>query len=284
MKIKFFSVALQGLLVIAFVLPEYILAATDNALVTKSNNIKFVTSPSNRVAVLELYTSEGCSSCPPADRFLSSLKASSLNDNQLIPLAFHVTYWDYIGWRDRFANKKHDQRQRMLANNNNQSTIYTPQFVLSGNDYRHYTNLNYDVTQLVKQKSMVDILLSAQDDTYSGDSKTLHLTITSDFSRSKLSNIDVYIVLLENNLISNVHDGENEGKQLHHDFVVREMLGPFNQNKTNRNNVQVLTTKKIQLEQDVVIQPEWKAHDLSIVIFVQDPTTGEILQSVKLEY
>jgi len=95
-------------------------------------------SPANRVALLELYTSEGCSSCPPADRFMSRVKLADISDQQLIPLSFHVTYWDHIGWKDRFGNPQHDARQRKLARMNNSSVVYTPQFIMNGKDFRRH--------------------------------------------------------------------------------------------------------------------------------------------------
>lgn len=122
------------LLLVLSVLPAGLLADSVDVKPGDYADIKTVSSPQNRVAVLELYTSEGCSSCPPADRFLSQLKDSGISDRQLIPMAFHVTYWDYIGWNDRFAKKQFDQRQRELAYKNKSSTVYTPQFLLSGDD------------------------------------------------------------------------------------------------------------------------------------------------------
>ena len=81
-------------------------------------------SPAKRVVMLELYTSEGCSSCPPADRFISRLKHRSLDDQLLIPLSFHVTYWDYIGWRDPYAPPAHGNRQSWYARQRNLRTVY----------------------------------------------------------------------------------------------------------------------------------------------------------------
>ncbi len=110
------------LLLVLFILPVSVQAIDVTAVV---EDIKSVTSPDNRVVLLELYTSEGCSSCPPADRFLSELKSTGISDKQLIPMAFHVTYWDYIGWKDQFAKKQYDQRQRALAHKKKKSTVST---------------------------------------------------------------------------------------------------------------------------------------------------------------
>ena len=80
--------------------------------------------------VVELYTSQGCSSCPPADAFLATL----LNDPGVIPLALHVDYWDYIGWKDSFGNPKFTDRQRAYAHVDGSKTIYTPQMIVGGSD------------------------------------------------------------------------------------------------------------------------------------------------------
>ena len=90
----------------------------------------------SRVALIELYTSEGCSSCPPADRWLSKLR----NERQLwrdyVPIAFHVDYWDYIGWRDRFAHTEYSNRQRQYQREGGTGVVYTPGFFNNGEEWR----------------------------------------------------------------------------------------------------------------------------------------------------
>jgi hypothetical protein len=88
--------------------------------------------------VIELYTSEGCSSCPPADRWLSTLKDSAAQGKAVVE-AFHVGYWDSIGWVDRFASPAHTTRQKQVAGSNGLSGIYTPQVVRNGRDWRDFT-------------------------------------------------------------------------------------------------------------------------------------------------
>ena len=241
-------------LVILLLLPTSLLA----------QNVTTIKSPQHRVAMLELYTSEGCSSCPPADVFLSQLKDKRISDQQLIPMAFHVSYWDYIGWKDRFAKKQFDQRQRERARKNKQASVYTPQFVFSGEDYRRFASFSNDVDKLIKQKASVDLELTADK-----QSDNLQLNLKSDISRSNLKKVGFYFVLIENNLSSEVKDGENEGKELKHDYVVRQFFGPYFQMET---------------EQSIKLQPEWKQQDLSIVAFAEDPHTGEVLHAVRLKY
>ena len=79
-------------------------------------------------ALVELYTSEGCSSCPPADRQLSMLRESLAADANFVPLALHVDYWDYIGWKDSYARTAFGERQQWLVNLHRQTSMYTPQF------------------------------------------------------------------------------------------------------------------------------------------------------------
>lgn len=267
------------LLPVLFVLAVNVQAKDVDALAV-NDDVKTAASPDNRVVLLELYTSEGCSSCPPADRFLSDLKVAGISDKQLISLAFHVTYWDYIGWKDQFANKQYDERQRELAHKKNKSTVYTPQFVMSGDDYRSHATFSEDVNKLAKQKSTVDLVLTAhalpgQGNIDKQKADKLQLSLETDISASKIKDVGFYLVIIENNLASDVNDGENEGEQLHHDYVVRQFLGPFFQSKPENQRSR---------EQTVVLQPDWKRDDLSIVAFAENPHTGEVLQAVRIDY
>src|SRR5689334_12001294 len=91
------------------------------------------------VPLLELYTSEGCSSCPPADKWLSSIAAAGYGTDKVVPLAFHVDYWDYIGWKDRFARPDFSDRQRWVAAIGRSDFVYTPQVILNGIDFRGWS-------------------------------------------------------------------------------------------------------------------------------------------------
>src|SRR5262252_2023521 len=93
-------------------------------------------SGTNRTALIELYTSEGCSSCPPAEEWLSKLKAHPRLWIDLVPAAFHVDYWDYLGWRDPFGAAAYSDRQRTYAAEWKSRSIYTPGFVLDGKEFR----------------------------------------------------------------------------------------------------------------------------------------------------
>ena len=91
-----------------------------------------------RTALLELYTSEGCSSCPPAEAWLSRIRDSPGLWKEFVPVAFHVDYWDRLGWADRWATIEHSERQRAYAKSWRKDSVYTPGFVLNGSEWRDW--------------------------------------------------------------------------------------------------------------------------------------------------
>ena len=101
-------------------------------------------------ALVELYTSEGCSSCPPADRWLSSLSARP--PGTVVPLALHVDYWDYIGWKDPYAKREFSLRQRKLTQLQRMALVYTPQVVLQGRDFRAWGSPAFDEARGADQR------------------------------------------------------------------------------------------------------------------------------------
>ncbi len=160
--------------------------------------------------VIELYTSEGCSSCPPADKWLSTLKdASSANPNAPTPVvqAFHVNYWDYIGWTDRFATPAHTARQRQVSAWQKSSTIYTPQMVGNGRDLKNWNRWNAEqetAAVAISLKQEAGGVFSALVQSAPSMAWSAYWTVTEDGHSSK------------------VKAGENSGEFLKHDFVVRQ--------------------------------------------------------------
>jgi len=177
--------------------------------IAQSSPLTFQSS-GNKTALIELYTSEGCSSCPPAEVWLSRLKESPDLWKDFVPLAFHVDYWDYLGWGDPWANKSFSDRQRAYAKQWRSDSIYTPGFVLNGKEWRDWSG--------------------RKDGPKSAGVKTGVLTVSSsDTNRWQVSfapanatsaNYEVHAALLAGGLSSNVKTGENRGRLLNHDFVV----------------------------------------------------------------
>jgi hypothetical protein len=225
-----------------------------------------------RVALLELYTSEGCSSCPPVDEWLSKLPAKGLASDRLVPLAFHVDYWNYLGWHDVFSQAKFTARQRRIAQINNVNFLYTPQLVLNGENYRRgflWDNTSEKINEINRQTPLanVDLALSLS------DTRQLHvkakIVLPSGFESQ---DAQAYLTLYENNLSNAVKAGENNGRILHHDFVVRELAGP----------VSIDSQGATQIEETFNLQRDWKLQDTGVVAFVQNARSGEVLQALAL--
>lgn len=173
-------------------------------------------SGSEQTKMIELYTSEGCSSCPPADKWLSGLKNHKALWRRIIPLAFHVNYWDYIGWPDRFATEQYGQRQYLHRSQGNIKQVYTPGIMLNGKAWRVRSNVNEILNEAGKKVGVLSISLNKKE-------------FTANFSPEKKSTeqtkatIRLSIALLGFDLESAVKAGENKGEILKHDFVVLAM-------------------------------------------------------------
>lgn len=158
--------------------------------------------------VVELYTSEGCSSCPPADRWLSALKGRG----DVVALAFHVDYWDRLGWKDRFASPAFTRRQLEQLPVNGARFAYTPQVVVDGRDRKDWPRLAVPGAAV---ESPVSIELSRD-----GDRVTAKVTAGA----KAPARLAAYWAVTESNHRTVVRAGENDGATLTHDFVVREWV------------------------------------------------------------
>jgi hypothetical protein len=225
-------------------------------------------SGASTVPLLELYTSEGCSSCPPADKWLSGLKP---DPKKVIPLAFHVDYWDYIGWKDKFSKADYSDRQRKTAAFAGASYVYTPQFVLSGRDFRgsDESRLNQAITASQKLASRANLSLDAI--TQANGEITLQASAKA-VNPADIKNADIFVAIYENKLVSQVSSGENNGRELKHDYVVRNFFGAYQLSNQN------------EFAKNISLKPEWKGRQAGAVIFVQDSRNGEILQILALPF
>jgi len=230
-------------------------------------------SPPHRVALLELYTSQGCSSCPPAEQWLSSLKQTGISSQQLIPLAFHVTYWDYIGWRDRYGSARYDQRQRSLAAFNAKKTVYTPQFVLAGSDYRTYNRFANDVSEIISQPATVDLELTVRESNEAQGDNQLLIELHA-LAEDDLDELALYIAVYEDGLSNEIGAGENVGELLHHDYVVQRLYGPY---------VKPQAHHELAVQQEMVLDNNWNQKQVNLVAFAQNARSGEILQAVSIK-
>lgn len=219
----------------------------------------------HRAVLLELYTSEGCDSCPPADRRLSHYKGQAEYAGRLVPLAFHVDYWDRLGWVDRFASPLHTRRQYAMAELARSRLIYTPQFLRNGRDWR---SAGSPLDGMGETRSGASIALEL------GVPGAGQMTVSGEIrvtSAVKNATGEVWLALYENNLESQVRAGENSGKTLRHDYVVRRLIGPLVPGGEGR----------LSLHQQIALEAGWKRADLGVVAFVQDKASGEILQALQ---
>ena len=204
--------------------------------------------------VVELYTSEGCSSCPPADKWASSLKGSNA-----VVQAFHVGYWDYIGWVDRFAAPAYTNRQKGVAARNNLRSIYTPQAVLDGKDWPRWGGKP-------ENKELARAAIS------------LKQLGTDQFEASvvpttQATNWSAYWTVTEHGHNSKVLSGENKGEFLKHDFVVRQLV-QAGEYKASDTAVQKLSFRSIA---------PTPGHPRQVNLVVFDTKTGKTMQAVSLQ-
>jgi hypothetical protein len=223
--------------------------------------------------IVELYTSEGCDSCPPADKWFSTLRNQAKTGATIVPLAFHVDYWDYIGWKDRFANAQFANRQRASAALHGSRTVYTPQVMIDGRDNRTWqsgSRFETSMRELAGRASRASMSVSS---TESGGTFDISadVTVPNDVDRR---DAQVYFAITENNLVSRVTSGENKGATLKHDYVVRELLGPFSLNDAG-------STASARIQKRVRIGPDWKREDLAVAAFVQHARDGSVLQAIR---
>ena len=216
----------------------------------------------NIASVVELYTSEGCSSCPPADEYLSRLEANLGEEAELIPLAFHVDYWNYLGWEDPFSKAEFTKRQRRLGALNNQRTIYTPEFIVDGKESRHRA-IGENVLMSNESEAKADIQLQLDQSVTPRQAK-----ITVD-NIAKRSGSVLYVALYESDITRRIENGENRGRTLHHDYVVRDLQGP----KRVKNGD--------TLSFNLPIKEDWVTDNMGVVVMVKSSHTGETLQALR---
>jgi hypothetical protein len=213
-----------------------------------------------KTVVVELFTSEGCSSCPPADALLLQLRQQAQQQGtEIIPLGFHVDYWNDLGWKDRFSSAAYSRRQEQYARRFALDGPYTPQMVVDGSS--EFTGSDSSraraaISQEATQSQAADVQLSLA----SPDK----LLVRVNASGGNISG-DVTLAITEDNLTTNVGAGENNGRVLRHAAVVREF-----------RTLGKLAQGSFQAEIPLVPAKEWKPRDLRYVVFVQEAANGRI--------
>jgi len=216
-------------------------------------------------ALVELYTSEGCSSCPPADTYLNQLSTHLDASAKAIPIALHVGYWDGLGWADPYAQPKFAERQYWLVGLNGHRTAYTPHFFVNGRELQSWReDVTDSVRRLNRSPARADIHVRAVP--AGGDALGIDVEAkTRDDGPDSL-----YLVVAENGLSSDVRHGENRGATLRHDHVVRLWSGPI-----PLHGAALATHRMFHLS------PSWQRGRIEVIAFVQNDRTGAVLQAVR---
>jgi hypothetical protein len=218
-------------------------------------------STADRPHLVELYTAEGCASCPPAERWMSSLRASK----DYIGLEFHVDYFDVQGWRDPFGDPRYTARQKALTKHGAQdahfsttSLYYTPQVIVDGRVWKNWPKATPPEPGTAPAPTLsLDVTPGSP----------IHARVASPASTASPSSYRFYVALSENGLSSAVKAGENRGKRLDHDLVVRDLAGPLD---------------LPQAEAELKVPSGFDPAKAAVVAFVQDEKSGDIVQALRL--
>jgi hypothetical protein len=214
-----------------------------------------------RAVVVELFTSEGCSSCPPADELLGRLRQDlSAKNIQVIPLGFHVDYWNSLGWKDRFSSAEFTQRQEQYTHALKVDGPYTPEMVVNG-EVEFVGNDAGQAQRTIRQQASELETAQVKIAPAGADQLTIQVKGPAESSGNAL----VMLAITEDNLSTQVGAGENGGRTLHHAAVVRELrqVGTLHDDA-------IETTVPLKLEKD------WKRNDLRAIVFVQNGPSGKI--------
>jgi hypothetical protein len=222
-------------------------------------------SPAHAVALVELYTSEGCDSCPPADGWLSKLDARG---DAVVPIGLHVDYWDRLGWKDRFASVAFTERQYEQMRRQHTAFVYTPQILLQGRDFSQWRTGSYAaaIAAITAQpaRAMIGLAVQAENGNARVDVRA-KVPEQRDRPHARLT-----VALVQDRLVSEVKAGENAGRRLTHDHVVRQW----------RSGLPIRADGEAQ--ERVTFPLPHEAGPLTVVAFVEDTVSGEVLQAFAL--
>jgi hypothetical protein len=221
-------------------------------------------SPAHTVALVELYTSEGCSSCPPADAFLGARRGAGLRADQAVLLSMHVDYWNHIGWKDPYSRKLFTERQRWLSDLANTRTMYTPEFFAGGKELRSWEGgLDGAVRRINAMPARAAISIGMAAPSAAG--------LAMKVRASGQPGASLYVALVQNGIATRVAAGENSGRTLRHDFVAREWVQP----------VVLGSDGKAEFTGTLAVPAGASSASLAVSAFVQT-AQGEVLQALAL--
>jgi len=220
--------------------------------------------------LVELFTSEGCDSCPPADRWLTSRFPVPAAAGTASVLAFHVDYWDRLGWKDRFASAQFTQRQYAAMRAGGETFVYTPQVLVQGRDTRNWEGgaATDRVAAARTRAARADVRLVIEGTAADAIATRLDIRVPD---QALVKRAEAWLAYTDSRLVSDVKAGENRGVRLTHDHVVRTLAGPFALDAQGRLDTAVR-----------VVLPSERGRDATLVAVVQDARNGDVLQTLSL--
>jgi hypothetical protein len=225
-----------------------------------------------RPVLVELFTSQGCSSCPPADRLLAKLAAAAPQDRTVIPLAFHVDYWNSLGWQDPFSAASWSRRQERYGTSWGGGHIYTPEAVIAGR-VDCVGNDETKLRRLVASAAAEPVLATVAVERDGATPGSVRVTVRADRTRDAAAPAaEVLVALYENGLETPVRAGENAHRTLHNDRVVRRLQRALLLPAGGGAGAATV---------DLALEPGWKAGALGVVAFVQEPASLRVLAAAE---
>jgi hypothetical protein len=214
--------------------------------------------------LLELFTSEGCSSCPPADELLSRLGALTTG---VIPLAYHVDYWDSLGWSDPFSSSQWTMRQVEYVRAMQLSGSYTPQIVING----RWQCVGSDPNRIARAIATARAtpppgVVTVRATPPAAGSHKLNVSVSAHIIRTAGDkSLIVVVAIYENGLMAKIDGGENRGHRVRYDYTVRKIIPAFELRPT--------AGSALENELSVDLDPSWKLDHLGVAAFIQDETS-----------
>lgn len=212
-----------------------------------------------QTTLLELFTSEGCNSCPPADEWVNTFLKNDKLFKEVIPVVFHVDYWDRLGWVDKFATNKYTKRQYSYSHAWKKSSVYTPGFILNGKEFKNWRSYKKGFQFLNKKVGVLKANIT---------NNKIKINFNSIYNENRKILIEVSITGM--NFISKVKAGENNGEIFNHSFVSVAL-------DTYQNKI-----KDGSLQQTIPLPKFTKDNNrkYAITIWISDANTKEVIQSV----
>jgi hypothetical protein len=242
-----------------YVLPIIVFSVSLLTISFSTNNLKKkMIKEQNGFALIELFTSEGCSSCPPADAIVEEVQ-NKYSDKNVLVLGYHVDYWDKLGWKDIFSNSLFTERQEYYSGIFNLNSIYTPEVVVNGKTEFVGSNKNKLVNSIDEQlseKPTTGVKLKAD----SNSSGKIEVKYSTEGSNS--GNEQLILLLVQKTATNKIKRGENEGRTLHHINIVRE--------------ISYLAATTNQASTTFDLPPGLRKEDVFVAGFIQDKKSGKI--------